>query len=96
MGSYKIIITPDAEMDLIEIRNYIALVLRITNIALHSYQNWEAFLYGRQYCPGTRRAIAFPRYTNSSFVTDTAICCPILASLVNDLIGEYYLLNAGL
>ncbi len=35
MGSYKIIITPDAEMDLIEIRNYIALVLRIPNIALN-------------------------------------------------------------
>ncbi len=35
MNSYKIIITPDAEADLIEIRNYIAFSLLVPDVALH-------------------------------------------------------------
>ena len=39
MDSYKSIITPDAEADLIEIRNYIAFSLHVPNVALHYIRN---------------------------------------------------------
>ena len=51
MDSYEIIITPDAESDLIEIRDYIAYTLLVPEVALklhscNSQRNTKVDVYG--------------------------------------------------
>ncbi|MCI1655127.1 MAG: type II toxin-antitoxin system RelE/ParE family toxin [Lachnospiraceae bacterium] len=56
MNSYEIIVTPDAEADLYEIKNYIAETLLVPDVALNYIRvirkEMENFLHGRQHCAG--------------------------------------------
>lgn len=66
MDSYDIIVTPDAEADLFEIRDYIARTLLVPDVALNYIRTLQerdakTYLYGLQHCSCRTRTVALQR-----------------------------------